>query len=367
MKIRTWRYFDFWLLGAVAVLTIFGIAMINSAIAGNEDLAERVPRQMIYAGLGFIVLLITAAIDYRYWKSIGRWLYIFVAALLAFIYLTGGAELGGAARWIDIGLIYIQPSELAKISMILMLADFFAKNRHRLQEISWIARSLLITLGMVIWILLQPNLSTSIVLLVIWFALLWAAGLSLKHLLIMAAIGLLLPIVSFPFLHQYQQLRIINFLFPDPTARHGANYNVTQALITIGNGGWLGQGYGQGSQVQLRFLKVRHTDFIFSAIAEEFGFVGALLIIVLITFVVLRCLRIARLAPDTYGALISYGVATLISFHMIVNIGMNLKLMPSTGLPLPFISSGGSSLLSLLLGVGLVESVALRQKILGFD
>ena len=161
----------------------------------------------------------------------------------------------------------------------------------------------------------------------------------------------------------YQKARITNFLFTDPEASFGEQYNVNQALITIGSGDWLGQGYGQGTQTQLRFLKVRHTDFIFAVIAHELGFVGAVAMMGVLFFVIYRILHNARMARDTYGALICYGVATLIAFHTVVNIGMNLKLLPVTGLPLPFISQGGSSLLSIMLGIGLVESVAARQKV----
>jgi rod shape determining protein RodA len=176
----------------------------------------------------------------------------------------------------------------------------------------------------------------------------------------------MLPVIAFPFLVDYQQRRIINFLFPDQNARFGEIYNLQQALISIGSGGWLGQGYGQGPQVQLRFLKVRHSDFIFSAMAHEFGFVGVALVMLVLAFVIYRCLRAARLARDTFGALIAYGVATLVAFQTIVNIGVNLNLMPATGLTLPFVSYGGSSLLSMLLGIGFVESVILRHKSLDF-
>lgn len=222
------------------------------------------------------------------------------------------------------------------------------------------------TMGIVIWIVLQPNLSTAIVMVVLWFALLWASGLRLKHLLLFIGIGILLPFVSYPFLVDYQQNRILNFLFPDPEARYGEIYNIQQALISIGSGGWLGQGYGQGAQVQLRFLKVRHSDFIFSAMAHEFGFVGTILVMAILLFVIYRCLRAARLARDTFGALISYGVATLIAFQVVVNVGVNLNLLPATGVTLPLISYGGSSLLSILVGIGLVESIILRHKTLEF-
>lgn len=222
------------------------------------------------------------------------------------------------------------------------------------------------TMGIAIWILLQPNLSTTIVMFVIWFTLLWASGLRIKHLLIFIGVGIIVPLVSFPFLVDYQKQRVLNFLFPDPNAPYGELYNIQQALITIGSGGWLGQGYGQGSQVQLRFLKVRHTDFIFSAIAQEFGFVGTFIVMLLLLFVIYRCLRAARLARDNFGALIAYGVATMIAFQTFVNIGVNLNLLPATGLTLPFVSYGGSSLVSILIGIGLVESIILRQKTLEF-
>jgi rod shape determining protein RodA len=200
------------------------------------------------------------------------------------------------------------------------------------------------------------------VILVIWFTLLWASGLNLKMLAAFAGVAIVVPIISYPLLADYQQNRILNFIFPDPSARHGDIYNIQQALISIGSGGWFGKGYNLGTQVQLRFLKVRHSDFIFSAMAEEFGFIGTVIVVGLLLFVIYRILRAARLARDTYGALICYGVATLIAFQAIVNIGVNLRMVPATGLPLPFISYGGSAMLSILLGVGLVQSVILRHQ-----
>lgn len=367
MNRTNWRHFDFWLFGAVAVLTIVGITMIRSAIAGNIELEalNLVRRQLIFAGVGFVVIILTASIDYHLWASLNRTLYYGMAAILAVLFVTG-AVFFGSARWFDTGVILIQPSELAKIVVIIVLADFFARNKERVNELATVGRSLVLTMGIAMWILLQPNLSTSIVILVTWFALLWAAGLQLKHLALFGVAAAFLPVVSYPFLADYQQNRIINFLFPDPAARHGDIYNIQQALITIGSGGWFGQGYGHGSQVQLRFLKIRWSDFIFSAMAEEFGFIGMAILMLVFLFVIYRCLRAARLSRDTFGALIAYGVATMISFQAIVNIGVNLNLLPATGLTLPFVSYGGSSLLSALLGVGLVESVILHHKPLEF-
>lgn len=362
-----WRHFDFLLLGAVALLVIFGITMIRSAIAGNIELEELnlVGRQLVFAVAGFLIIIITASIDYHTWASLSRSLYIGTVLVLAVLFVIGSA-LFGSARWFDTGVILIQPSEIAKVILIIVLANFFSRNMGEGINLNVIGRSLLMTLGVVIWILLQPNLSTTIVMFVIWFALLWASGLRLKHLLIFVGVGIFIPLVSFPFLVDYQKQRVLNFLFPDPNAPYGELYNIQQALITIGSGGWLGQGYGQGSQVQLRFLKVRHTDFIFSAIAQEFGFVGTFLVMVLLLFVIYRCFRAANLARDNFGALIAYGVATMIAFQTFVNIGVNLNLLPATGLTLPFVSYGGSSLVSILIGIGLVESIIIRQKTLEF-
>jgi rod shape determining protein RodA len=380
MRDISWRHFDFWLLGAVALLTIFGVTMIRSAIAGNIELIEgnTVQKQIIFAVAGFVVLMIVAMLDYRLLAALSRPMYFGMAILLAVLNVIGG-PLFGSARWFVLGPILIQPSELAKIIMIIFLADFFTQNRDQMHRIQTVLRSLAWTLGLTFWIILQPDLSTSIVILVIWASLVWAAGLELRHLISAGVAGLAALVVSLPLLilnydptddtgliKPYQVERVLNFLVPAEDARYGSIYNVQQALISVGSGGWFGQGYESGSQVQLRFLKVRHSDFIFSALSQEFGFVGAIFIILLLFFIIWRCLRAARLAADTFGALVCYGVATLLSFQAIVNIGMNLNLLPVTGLVLPFVSYGGSSLLSMLLGIGLVESVILRHKALEF-
>ena len=363
MRRVMWRNFDFWLFGSALFLSIFGIIMIRSAIAGNEILAISVSRQTIFVAAGVVLMIIVSLIDYHFWGSLSRPMYIIAIIALAYI-LVVGTTLFGSARWFDTGVILIQPSELAKILMILVLADYFARNTTDPHDIRWVVNSFLLTMGVVIWILLQPNLSTSIVIIVIWLSMLWICGLPVRNIIILSIAGLLLFGLAFPFLQDYQQARIINFLLPNPDARHGNAYNVMQAKIAIGSGGWLGQGYGQGTQVQLRFLKVRHTDFIFSAMAEEFGFVGTVAIIGLLVMIIIRSLRVASQAGDRFGALIAYSYAVMIFFQAAVNIGVNLNLMPVSGLPLPFLSYGGSSLLSSIIGVGLVESVSLRKTLL---
>ena len=380
MRNISWRHFDFWLLGSVAFLTVFGVTMISSAIAGNIELVEAntVLKQIIFAGIGLVILIITSMIDYRYWGALSGFLYLVMVGALAVLFIFGDA-LFGSSRWFSVGPILIQPSEFAKIVIILILANFFSQNIDNIKKPMTVLRSLVVTFFIIVWIILQPDLSTSIVILVIWFSLLWASGLDIKLLLIawgasIGVFGIGLPLMLLNYdpenttglIKPYQLDRVINFIFPAGDARYGADYNVQQALISIGSGGWFGKGYGSGSQVQLRFLKVRHSDFIFSALSEEFGFVGALVVLATLGFIIARCLRAARLSSDTYGALIAYGAAALISFQTIVNIGMNLRLLPVTGLTLPFVSYGGSSLITLFIAIGLVESVLLRHKSLEF-
>jgi len=360
---RLWRHFDVWLLAAVVVLTIAGVAMIQSAIAGNENLAETVPRQSIYAVIGLAVVLITAAIDYRLWGALARLLYVVIVALLGMVLLAGFVGFG-AARWFNIGIAFVQPSEVSKILMILVLADFFARHRHEIGRWRVVLRSLTLVALPAVLLFLQPDLSTVIDLGIIWLTLIWAAGVPLRRLAVLAGIAVVLVFVVWPLLAAYQQDRVASFLFPDPEAQFGETYNVNQALIAIGSGGLFGKGYGHGTQVQLRFLKVRHTDFIFSAMAEEFGFLGAVAFLALLTFVLLRCLRAARHARDPFGAFIAYGVAMLLLFTSAFNIATNLNLIPVSGVPLPFFSYGGSALAANLFAIGLVESITLRHKVI---
>jgi rod shape determining protein RodA len=363
MRLSSWRHFDYWLLGAVCLMLIFGIVMIDSAIAGNIELVEQntVRRQMIFAGIGLVVVFILTFLDYHIWVALGRILYIFVVGFLLAT-MIGGVETFGSVRELDLGFIQIQPSELAKIAVILIAADFFARNKQKMQHFTWIIRSGIFPLGMFILIFMQPDLSTAIVILVLWASMAFAIGIKMNHLILLGVLAVVVMAAIVPLLQDYQIQRVVNLIFPDPEERYGENYNMDQALITIGAGGWSGQGYKQGSQVQLRFLKVRDTDFIFAVIANEFGFFGAVGLMLLFLFIIFRIFRAAYLANDPFGAMICYGVATLISFQVLVNIGMNLQLLPVTGLPLPFVSRGGTSIITAMIAIGLVESVIARHK-----
>ena len=370
----SWRYFDFLLLGAVVLAIAFGTTMIRSSVAGNEELLPLINRQIYFALIGIVLIFIVAAIDYRYWMSLYRPIFIVISIMLISLYLSAQAVFG-AARWFQVGVLFLQPTEFAKIAAILLLARYFDKNENQPRNLRWLAFAVMWAWGIAIWILLQPNLSNVVVLMVILASLLWFNGVQIRHVAIaggLAAVflgaifGLTFLGIRLPFLRDYQQQRIENFIMPNREETFGETYNVDQAKIAIGSGGLFGKGYGHGTQTQLRFLKVRHTDFIFSAVSEEFGLVGALLVISVIVFVVYRCLRAAQKSRDVAGMSIAYGVATLIFFQGMVNIGVNLNIVPVSGLPLPFISYGGSGLTSLMLGIGLVESVAMRHRPLEF-
>ncbi|MEW6406509.1 MAG: FtsW/RodA/SpoVE family cell cycle protein [Chloroflexota bacterium] len=370
----SWRNFDFLLLGAIVLATAFGTAMIRSAVAGNEVLLPTINRQVYFALLGVFVIFVVGAIDYRYWLALHRPIYFGIMIFLVALSSLGQVAFG-AQRWFTVGVLFLQPTEFAKIVIIIILARYFDRAQNAPRDLNWILRGFLWVFGLMIWILLQPNLSNVVVIMVLFGAMLWINGLQLKHVAAFAGVGALalgsLVAVSIlgirlPFLQQYQQDRITTFILPDPNATHGATYNVQQALIAIGSGGWFGKGYGHGTQTQLRFLKVRHTDFIFSAVSEEFGLVGAAIVILVLAFIVWRCIRAAQKARDVAGSMLAYGVAVLIFFQGAVNIGVNLNIVPVSGLPLPFISYGGSGLTALMLGIGLVESVVMRHKQLEF-
>jgi rod shape determining protein RodA len=357
-----WRHFDYWLFGAVIIALVFGVTMIRSAAAGNENLTILVPRQMIFGGIGFVVIILAAAIDYRFWSGAIVPMYAVIVLFLLLLFIIGATRFG-ATRWIETGLVSIQPTELAKIVVILSLANFFDRNIESHRSWVWLIKSLFIAAGIAALIFIQPNLSNVIVIMALWAAMSWVAGLQLKQVGIMLLVVIVLGGIAFSFfLQPYQRDRITTFIFPPANASYGATYNVLQALAALGSGGLAGKGYGHGTQTQLRFMKVRINDFIFSVIGEELGLIGAIFVLLLIGFIVYRCLRAARLARDPFGSMIAYGVAILIFFQAVVNIAVNLNLIPVTGIPLPFISYGGSGLISLMLGIGLVESVVLRHK-----
>ncbi|GAB4561746.1 MAG: rod shape-determining protein RodA [Anaerolineae bacterium] len=360
---RMWRNFDFLLLAVVVILIGYGVIMIRSAIANSPGLEGLDRRQMIYGFIGLALIIVVSLIDYRSLTTLYIPIYLALLGLLILVDMIGQTR-GGAQRWIDLGLFPIQPSEISKILVIMVMARYLANREGQMHRGRNVLLALLILIPPVVLIYLEPDLGTAITVAAIGGAMIVLSGMRLLH-IGMLALGSLaaLPAMWFA-MEDYMRQRVLIFLHPesDPTA----SYNVKQALISIGSGGWLGKGYGQGSQSQLHFLRVRHTDFIFSVVGEELGFVGAVLLIALIVILLMRLLRIAERARDPLGRYLALGVASLIFFQSTVNIGMNLNLMPVTGIPLPFVSYGGSSLLTMCIGIGLAEAVALRHRKIEF-
>ena len=361
---RTWRHFDYVLLAVTIIVVCFGLAMIYSATKDSPELGDYAWDQAAAASLGLILLFVIAVFDYRLLANLHRSVYIVVIGVLLATSLIGHYQLG-AQRWLSVGNFVFQPSEFAKILIIIVLAKFLADRQRSVDKLRTVLLSFALVAVPVVLIYDQPDLSTAIALLIAWVAMVVMAGMRPLHMALLGGTVLIsLPVIWFN-IQEYQRDRILLFL--DPSRDEFAQYNIDQALIALGSGDWLGQGFGSGIQTQGRFLKVRHTDFIFSVVGEEMGMIGAVLLMILIVIIILRSLRAAALARDSFGRLIAVGVAATIAFQAVVNIGMNLGLSPVTGVPLPLISYGRSSLVALLIGIGLVESVVMRHRKLEFQ
>ena len=359
MTRQNWRQFDWLLFAAILTVSIFGVIMINSAVKGDPELADFPQRQAIYVGLGVLLMFLTAAFNYHLLRTIAIPFYIFVLALLAVVG-TLGQTIFGAQSWISFfGLFPIQPSELAKVALAMTLSVYLGNNRERIGELRIILTGILIALPILVLVAIQPDLGTAIVLAVETAFIFFVAGMPWRYILAAIVLAVLSAPLAWNMLAEHQRTRILIFI--DPTADPDAYFNVKQALVGVGSGGLLGKGYGQGTQSQLHFLRVRHTDFIFSVIAEELGFVGASILLVLLFFIIWRLWRIVDQAQDPFGKLLVAGLTGVILFQTLVVVGMNMGLLPVTGLPLPFVSYGGNAMLSLMIFIGLAQSVAMRK------
>jgi rod shape determining protein RodA len=276
-----------------------------------------------------------------------------------------GQVRGGASGWFDAGIVFIQPAEISKVLFAIIFAQYLASRHDNLGKPQWVLGAFALLALPVALIYLQPDLGNAIVLLVIGAVMLFVADLPWGYILGIVVAGVLALPVIYANLQGYMKERIDIFL--DPSGNPDASFNIAQALISIGNGGVLGKGFAEGSQSQLHFLRVRYADFIFSVIAEELGFLGALALIVMLVIVLWRLITIADQARDQFGRLLVTGVIAMVMFQAVVSIGMNLGLLPVTGITLPFISYGGSSLLTLMIGIGLAQSVAMRNRKIEFD
>lgn len=355
---------DFPLLLCTLAAFALGVVMVFSATrashVGGLKFSDEPVRQAIYGTIGLVLMFIASRLDYRFMESLIILFYA-VSLILLGLVLVQGVISYGAQRWLPIGSLPVQPSELMKLSVIMVLAKVYADHQRELDRVKWFVLAGLLALIPAAMVFLQPDLGTAIILVAIFLGITLGAGVRAR---ILVGTGVLAVPILFVFwnwvMHDYQRDRLLIFLNPEKDLL-GQGYNILQARTAIGAGGLLGQGYLSGTQTQLEFTKVQYSDFIFSVVAEEFGFIGAVALIALLFILVWRCLAVASRAQDAFGSLIAVGVATWIGIQIFINVGMNIGLLPVTGIPLPFISYGGSSLMSMLLGLGLVQSVSLRS------
>ena len=364
---RLWRNFDVLLLLLTLGITVLGVALIYSASSSaevGEPLRERnFSRQAAFCLSGLLILLLTASIDYHLLEHVHWLVYAATLGILGLVVVVGQVGFG-AQSWLSLRRA-VQPSELAKVLLIIVLAKYLADHAGQRERLDWLLLSVLLAGPVVFLVYRQPDLGTATVLVAIWLGMVFAAGAPLRHFALLGAgLGAAGPVVWFS-LKDYMKQRILVFVNPASDAS-GISYNAQQARISIGSGGWLGKGFLRGTQSQLYFLRVRHTDYVFSVLCEELGFIGALILLLLLAVLLWRILRAARLAQDTFGRLIACGVATMVFFQSFVNIAVNVGLLPVTGLTLPLVSYGGSSLWATLFAIGLVESVVMRHKKLEF-
>lgn len=368
---RYWRNLDWPLILAVLALIAIGMVVIYSASYSQLTSAGLSPfyyvtRQAMGLALGLAANIVIISIDYRAWERWTRLIYFGAIGMLVGI-LAIGTTVFGSQRWFRIGPLSIQPSELAKLALVITLAKHL---ENKANVSGWnIWRTFAIAAIPAGLIMLQPDLGTSAIFVGLSFVMLYFAGADIKKLalcggaLAAAAGGAIFVSLKgwVSIIKPYQISRLLVFL--DPYAdRNGAGWNIIQSIIAIGSGGFSGKGILSGTQSQLHFLPANHTDFVFSVIAEEFGFIGTLVVLLLYSIMIWRGLRIAMLAKDTYGMLLASGAVSIFFFHLIINVGMTIGMMPITGLPLPFITAGGSTMLTSLMAIGIILNVGLRRQ-----
>jgi rod shape determining protein RodA len=361
---QSWRNFDWVLLFVVLVLSGIGVAMTYSATSNQAGLEDYWVRQVVFLLIGLPVLFLVAAFDYRHLELFAIPAYLIFGALLVVVAFFG-TEQGGAQSWLDIGGTLVQPTEAGKFLLIIFFAWYLSSFHDRMGRLPHLLGALVLLVAPLVLVYLQPDFGMTITYAVMGGTLILMGGVRLWQIGLMAG-GM---IAAVPFLWGSLQGYMLERLqiFWNPASNPDASYNIDQALIAIGSGGWLGTGWSFGSQNRLHFLRVRHTDFIFSVIAEEWGLIGSLMILAMLLFVVWRVLRIADRARDHFGRLLAVGVAAMIFFQIVVNVGMNVNLMPVTGLTLPFVSYGGSSLISMMVAIGLAQSVIMRHRKIEFQ
>ena len=372
MNIRKYlQNLDWHMVGAVCLLACFGIICIASALHFNlgEGTAE-VYKQIVFFAIGLVLMVVAANVDYEYFSQFYIPIYIINLVLLLAVFLVG-KDGNGATRWIEIGPLTIQPSEFAKVMMIFFLAKYISMNIQKMYRLEFFLKLCVIMMVPVLFVLKQPALSASLVLVTIFCIVVFVAGIDVVWIRNVAIVGIPLlvfilwdvsretPLLMDKVLEPHQFNRILSFV--DPTADPDLYYQTEKSISAIGAGQLSGKGLFQGTLNQLSYLPEPHNDFIFSVIGEEFGFLGCIFTLGLLFFVVIRCMMIALSTRDPLSQLIVVGVAGMFAFQTFVNAGVAMGILPNTGMSLPFVSYGGSSMWTNMVALGLVLNIKKKE------
>jgi rod shape determining protein RodA len=358
-----WRAYDFQLTVYAALLAAFGLVMAytNSVESGQSVLTGTIfQRALMWSGIAMVVYILVTAFDYRWFKTLAWPIYFLNLGLLV-VTLAIGDGVGGSARWVSIGPMQFQFSELAKVLMIIVLATYLGNREGKLDSLGPILGACLLTGPAVVLVMMQPDLGSSLVFAAILGGMLFMSGASLRWLIAMAAGLGGVALLSWTYvLRDYQKDRLLSFINPAADAQ-GSGWQVLQAQLTVGSGGVVGTGLTNGGSVRGGYLPVQESDFVFPVLAQELGFIGAIVVFILFMALLWRILACAWRSRDPFGTMFGAGLASAILFQVFVNVGMGIGILPVTGIPLPFISHGGASLISVAIGLGVIQSINIRQ------
>ncbi|MEW9121330.1 MAG: rod shape-determining protein RodA [Thermotaleaceae bacterium] len=362
---RLLRKIDFGLIAIVILICILGVVIIGSATQSLES-SRYIRTQIVSILMGFAAIIVIMCIDYNTLAKLYIPIYVFCNGLLMAVLIFGaGKDSWGANRWIRIGGHQFQPSDFVKIGIIICLAKIAADKKETIDQLPTLLKVVGFVSVPMLLILVQPDLGTTLTFAAFTFGILFVAGIRYKHILITGLVGILSMPFAWLSLKDYQKTRILVFLNPEMDPM-GKGYHVLQSKLTIGSGRLFGRGLFKGVQNQLGFLPEKHTDFIFSVLSEELGFLGAGILLVLYMLLLVKCINIARKAKDDFGTYLVTGVTFMLAFHIFANIAMTIGLMPVTGKPLPFVSYGGTFMLSNMIALGLVLNVNMRRDKINF-
>lgn len=365
---RAVRHFDPLLIIIAAALVAYGGLLIYSAsLSVYPSLSPGHPlvKQLVFACLGVGAMGVVAWIDYRVYGQMATMLYLFAVFILVAVLFVGDSAYG-STRWFSFAGQQIQASEVAKILVIIALARFLADRERKMADPRVFVTSLILAMIPAGLVLIEPDMGTALVFGAVWLGMVAMAGAPARYIMVLLGTAVaLFPFIALLVLNDYQLDRFRLWIDPnsDPL---GGGFNIRQAEISIGSGGLFGQGLTEGSQTQLDFLQTSTTDYIFSVLGEELGFLGAVVLLALFTALLYRGIRAATLARDQFGRLIATGIVIMIMFQVFINIAVNIRLLPVTGIPLPFISQGGSSLVMMFVALGLLEGILIRHKRIEF-